>query len=610
MNRLAFTMLVASTFIAFSFSAVAEPRHGLAMHGETKYGPDFKHFDYVNPNAPKGGDVKLATTGSFDSFNGFIIKGEAAAGIGGIYDTLLVSSADEAFTEYGLLAETVETPQDRSWVQFVLRKEARWHDGKPITADDVIWTFNTLIEKGQPFYRFYYGSIERAEKIDERTVKFTFKPGENRELPLIMGQIAVLPKHYWQDRDFSKTTLKPPLGSGAYKIDSFEPGRFVKYKRVANYWGRNLPVNVGKDNFDTMRYDYYRDATVQVEAFKAGEFDYRSENASKSWATAYDFPALDKGLVIKEEIKHNRGSGMQGYIYNTRRVLFSDPKVRQALAYAFDFEWSNRNLFYSQYKRTRSYFDNSELTAKGLPGADELAILTPYRGRIPDEIFTAEYNPPRTKGDGRIRTNLKAGDALLKEAGWIIKDKKRVHSETGQVLVFEIMLVSPALERVTLPMIKNLERLGVKARVRTVDTAQYLRRLETFDFDVITFVFGQSLSPGNEQRGYWGGEAAGQNGSRNFIGIKDPVIDELIEKLIAAPDRKSLIAHTRALDRVLQWGHYVIPHWHLDYDRLVFWNKFQRPETTPLRGVQFSTWWVNTQSADKTEQAPKSLKAE
>jgi len=610
LNRLAFTMLVASTFIAFSFSAVAEPRHGLAMHGETKYGPDFKHFDYVNPNAPKGGDVKLATTGSFDSFNGFIIKGEAAAGIGGIYDTLLVSSADEAFTEYGLLAETVETPQDRSWVQFVLRKEARWHDGKPITADDVIWTFNTLIEKGQPFYRFYYGSIERAEKIDERTVKFTFKPGENRELPLIMGQIAVLPKHYWQDRDFSKTTLKPPLGSGAYKIDSFEPGRFVKYKRVANYWGRNLPVNVGKDNFDTMRYDYYRDATVQVEAFKAGEFDYRSENASKSWATAYDFPALDKGLVIKEEIKHNRGSGMQGYIYNTRRVLFSDPKVRQALAYAFDFEWSNRNLFYSQYKRTRSYFDNSELTAKGLPGADELAILTPYRGRIPDEIFTAEYNPPRTKGDGRIRTNLKAGDALLKEAGWIIKDKKRVHSETGQVLEFEIMLVSPTLERVTLPMIKNLERLGVKARVRTVDTAQYLRRLETFDFDVITFVFGQSLSPGNEQRGYWGGEAAGQNGSRNFIGIKDPVIDELVEKLIAAPDRKSLIAHTRALDRVLQWGHYVIPHWHLDYDRLVFWNKFQRPETTPLRGVQFSTWWVNTQSADKTEQAQKSLKAE
>lgn len=596
--------------MASTVYAKSEPMHALAMHGKPKYGPNFEHFDYVNANAPKGGDVKLATTGSFDSFNGFIIKGESAAGIGGIYDTLLVSSADEAFTEYGLLAETVETPEDRSWVQFVLRKEARWHDGKPITADDVIWTFNTLVEKGQPFYRFYYGSVDKVEKIDARTVKFSFKPGENRELPLIMGQISVLPKHYWEGRDFTKTTLEPPLGSGAYKIDSFEAGRFVKYKRVADYWGRNLPVNVGKDNFDTLRYDYYRDATVQVEAFKAGEFDFRAENASKSWATAYDFPALDKGLVIKEEIKHNRGAGMQGYVYNTRRALFSNPKVRQALAYAFDFEWSNRNLFYGQYKRTRSYFDNSELTAKGLPGKEELAILEPYRGRIPDEVFASEYNPPMTKGNGRIRANLKAGDALLKEAGWIIKNKKRINAETGAAMEFEIMLVSPALERVTLPMIKNLERLGVKARVRTVDTAQYLRRLETFDFDVITFVFGQSLSPGNEQRGYWGSEAAKQNGSRNFIGINDPVIDELIEKLIAAPDRESLITHTKVLDRVLQWGHYVIPHWHLDYDRLVFWNKFQRPEITPLRGTQFSTWWVNPESADKTEKAKKTLKAE
>ncbi|MBL6931421.1 MAG: ABC transporter substrate-binding protein [Rhodospirillales bacterium] len=589
---------------------MAQPSHGLAMHGQLKYGPDFKNFDYVNPHAHKGGDVKLATTGSFDSFNNFIIKGESAAGIGGIYDTLLVSSADEAFSEYGLLAESVETPEDRSWVQFVLRKEARWHDGKPVSADDVIWTFNTLVEKGQPFYRFYYGSVEKVEKIDERTVRFSFKAGENRELPLIMGQLIVLPRHYWQDRDFSRTTLEPPLGSGAYKIDSFEPGRFVKYSRVDDYWGRNLPVNVGKDNFDTLRYDYYRDATVQVEAFKAGEFDFRAENASKSWATAYNFPALDKGLVIKEEIKHNRGAGMQGYIYNTRRTIFADTKVRQALATAFDFEWSNRNLFYGQYKRTRSYFDNSELTATGLPGPHELAILEPYRGRIPDEVFTTEYNPPRTKGDGRIRDNLKTGDALLKQAGWIIKDKKRVHAETGEVMEFEIMLISPTLERVTLPMVKNLERLGVTARVRTVDTAQYLRRLETFDFDIITFVFGQSLSPGNEQRGYWGSEAADQNGSRNFIGIKDPVIDELIEKLIAAPNRESLINHTKALDRVLQWGHYVIPHWHLDYDRLVYWNKFQRPEKTPLAGAQFSTWWINPDSAEKTQKAKKSLEAD
>jgi microcin C transport system substrate-binding protein len=608
LNRIVTTFLYAAIMLAWAVPANAQPAHAVAMHGQPKYGSDFKHFDYVNASAPKGGDVKLATTGSFDSFNSFIIKGEAADGLSRIYDTLLTSSADEAFTTYGLLAESVETPEDRSWVQFVLRKQARWHDGKPVTADDVIWTFNTLVKKGQPFYRYYYGSVEKVEKIDGRTVKFSFKPGENRELPLIMGQLTVLPKHYWQDRDFSKTTLDAPVGSGAYKIDSFEAGRFVKYRRVDDYWGRELPVNVGRDNFDTIRYDYYRDATVQVEAFKAGEFDYRAENSSKNWATAYDFPAFTKGLVKKDEIKHNRGAGMQGYVFNTRRDLFTDARVRQSLAGAFDFQWSNRNLFYGQYKRTRSYFDNSELSAKGPPGKEELEILEPYRGRIPDQVFTKEYNPPKTKGDGRIRSNLKISDALLKEAGWIIKDKKRINAETGKALEFEILLISPALERVTLPFVKNLERLGVKARVRTVDTAQYLRRLETFDFDMITFVWGQSLSPGNEQRGFWGSEAARQNGSRNFIGINNPVIDELVEKLISAPDRESLVTRTRVLDRVLQWGHYVIPHWHLDYDRLVYWNKFRKPEVTPLQGTQFSTWWIDPESAGKTEKAKKSLK--
>ncbi len=600
--------LLGAVLLAWPMVASAQPGHGIAMHGELKYGPDFRHFDYVNPAAPKGGDVKLASTGSFDSFNGFIVKGESAAGIGGIYDSLLTSSADEAFSEYGLLAESVETPEDRSWVQFVLRKEARWHDGEPVTADDVIWTFNTLIEKGQPFYRYYYASVEKADKIGERTVRFTFKPGENRELPLIMGQLAVLPKHYWQGKDFSKTTLEPPLGSGAYKIESFEAGRFVKYSRVEDYWGRDLPVNVGRNNFDSIRYDYYRDATVQVEAFKAGEFDYRAENSSKNWATSYDFPAHEKGLVIKEEIKHDRASGMQGFIFNTRRGKFSDPRVRQALAYAFDFEWSNRNLFYGQYKRSRSYFDNSELAATGLPDADELAVLEPYRGRIPDAVFNAEYQPPKTKGDGRIRANLKQGDALLKEAGWVIRDGKRVHGETGEALEFEILLVSPLFERIALPFTKNLARLGVTAKVRTVDSAQYLRRLEVFDFDVITFVFGQSLSPGNEQRGYWNSDAASRDGSRNFIGVSDPVVDELVEKLIAAPDRKSLITRSKALDRVLQWGHYVIPHWHLDYDRLVYWNKFKRPSVTPLKGTQFDTWWINPDSAEKTEQAKQGLK--
>ncbi|HER26417.1 MAG TPA: ABC transporter substrate-binding protein [Rhodospirillales bacterium] len=592
----------------FAAPALAQPEHAIAMHGSPKYGPDFKNFDYVNPNAPKGGSVKLAATGSFDSFNGFIIKGEAAVGLGRLYDTLLTSSADEAFTAYGLLAGSVETPEDRSWVQFVLRPEARWHDGKPITADDVIWTFETLLKKGEPSYRYYYADVARVEKIDQRTVKFVFKNNRNRELPLIIGQMVVLPKHYWQGKDFARTTLEPPLGSGPYKIDGFEAGRFVSYSRVKDYWGSKVPVNVGQDNFDTIRYDYYRDATVQVEAFKAGEFDYRAENISKVWATAYEIPAVEKGLIKKIEVRHNRTSGMQGFVYNTRRELFKDPLVRQALATAFDFEWSNRTLFYGQYTRSRSYFDNSELATTGLPQGDELKILEAYRGRIPDQVFTTEYNPPKTKGDGRIRSNLRQGDKLLKQAGWVIKDNLRVRPATGQKMEFEILLVSPAFERITLPFVKNLERLGVRARVRTVDSAQYLRRLETFDYDMLVFAWGQSQSPGNEQLGYWGSAAARQNGSRNFAGVNDPVIDELIAGLIAAPDRQSLIARTRALDRVLQWGFYVIPHWYLSYDRLVFWNKFDRPKITASGGSQFSTWWINTDAARSTTEGLKTLK--
>ncbi len=605
--RLPTALLIAAAAL-FTSPALARPVHAIAMHGEPKYGPDFKHFDYVNPDAPKGGAVKLAAAGSFDSFNGFIIKGEAAVGLGGLYDTLLTASADEAFTAYGLLAETVETPEDRSWVKFVLRTEARWHDGKPITADDVIWTFETLLKKGEPSYRYYYADVDRVEKIDERTVRFVFKNNRNRELPLIIGQMAVLPKHYWQGKDFAKTTLEPPLGSGAYKIDGFEAGRYVRYKRVDDYWGRNLPVNVGRNNFDSIRYDYYRDTTVQVEAFKAGEFDFRNENQSKTWATAYNIPAVEQGLIKKIEVGHNRTAGMQGFVYNIRRDIFKDRRVRQALATAFDFEWSNRNLFYGQYTRTRSYFDNSELAATGLPGPDELKILEPFRGRIPNEVFTTEYNPPKTKGDGRIRPNLRLGDRLLKEAGWVIKDNVRVNQATGQALEFEILLVSPAFERIALPFVKNLERLGVKARVRTVDSAQYLRRLETFDFDMLTFSWGQSQSPGNEQLGYWGSAAAKQNGSRNLIGVSDPVIDKLIGGLIAAPDRKSLVTRTRALDRVLQWGFYVIPHWHLSYDRLVFWNKFERPVVTPTSGAQFDTWWINEDAARSTIEGLKSLR--
>ena len=594
-------MSLASVMASATAPAVAEEpawSHGLAMHGDLKYGPDFTHFDYVNPNAPKGGDIRLGAIGTFDSLNSFIVKGSGAAGTGLIYNALMANSADEAFTEYGVLAEAVRTPEDRSWVEFRLRENARWHDGQPVTPDDVIWTFETLLKEGRPFYRFYYGSVISAVKTGDRTVRFNFKPGENRELPLIMGQLTVLPKHYWETREFNKTTLEPPLGSGPYKIAKVDAGRSITLERVKDYWGADIPTQKGMNNFDTIHYDYYRDTTVALEAFKAGRFDYRSENASKLWATAYESPQVEAGKIIKEEIAHNRSAGMQGFVFNTRRDMFKDKNVRKALAYAFDFEWSNKALFYGQYNRTRSFFENSELAATGLPSAEELKILEPLRGRIPDEVFTTEYNPPSTEGKSGLRKNLRAASKLLTDAGWVIKGKQRVNAETGEPFEFEVLLRSPLFERIVLPFAQNLEKLGIEARVRTVDPSQYRRRLDTYDYDVIVGGAGQSLSPGNEQRAYWGSEAADQEGGRNTIGIKDPAIDELIETLIAAPDRQSLITATRALDRVLQWGHYVIPQWHIPYDRVAYWNIFDRPDITPDSGNQLMAWWVEPEKAE------------
>ncbi|MCH2171329.1 extracellular solute-binding protein [Myxococcota bacterium] len=581
-------------------SGSAGPGHGLAMHGDLKYGADFEYFDYVEPDAPKGGTLRRAAIGTFDSFNPFIIKGNAAAGLGilgagMLYDSLLVGSSDEPFSEYGLLAETVETPPDRSWVEFTLREQARWHDGKPVTVEDVIWTFETLLAKGTPFYRFYFGNVESVEKTGPRSVRFKFKPGENRELPLILGQLPVLPKHFWKDRDFGATSLEAPLGSGAYAIDTFEPGRFVRWKRRDDYWARDLPVNRGTKNFDVIQYDYYRDADVAIEALKGGEYDFRVENSSKKWATAYDTPDVKRGRLLKELVPNQRGQGTQGFAFNSRRDFFKDPRVRRALSYAFDFEWSNKTLFYGQYKRTRSYFENSELAATGLPSAAEVAILEPFRGRIPDEVFTEEFQPPSTDGSGNNRANLRKAVELLKEAGWSIRDGKMTHDETGEVLAFEFLLVSPAFERVVLPFKKNLDRIGVDVSVRTVDTAQYRRRIDAFDFDMIVQSVGQSDSPGNEQRDYWTSEAAGREGSRNVFGIQDPVIDELVEMVIAAPDRQQLVDRVRALDRVLQWGYYLVPNWHINADRLVYWNRFGRPEITPKQGIVFDAWWIDPQ---------------
>jgi len=578
--------------------------HGLSLFGELKYPPGFKNFEYVDPHAPKGGTMKFSAIGTYDTLNPFVVKGVAAAGIGQVFDTLTVASQDEPGAEYGLVAESIDLAQDQLSVLYTLRKEARFHDGSPMTPDDVVWTFNTLREKGHPMYRSYYGDVTEVAQEGERGVRFRFKSTENRELPQILGQMPVLSKAYWSGRDFAKTTLDPPLGSGPYKIESLDPGRSITYRRVADYWGGDLPVNKGRQNVDTIRYDYYRDGTIALEAFKAGQYDIRRENSSKSWATGYESPAMRAGLIKKEVIPNQLPSGMQGFGYNLRRPIFQDRRVRAALAYAFDFEWSNKNLFYDSYARTRSYFDNSELAATGTPQGEELKTLEKYRGKIPDEVFTKQYEPPKYDGSGNIRDGLRAALALLKEAGWGFKNEKLVNDTTGEPFAFEILLNDPQMERIVLPLAKNLERMGITARVRTVDVAQYEKRMETFDFDTAVVVFGQSLSPGNEQREFWGSQAADEPGSRNLLGIKSEVIDELIEELIRSSDRASLIAHTRALDRVLQYGYYVIPNFHLSAFWVAYWDKYRRPTVSPKYGIGLDTWWVDPK-AEQTIEAKK-----
>jgi microcin C transport system substrate-binding protein len=568
--------------------------HAFSMYGDLKYPAGFSHFQYVNPEAPKGGDVKLAAIGTFDTLNPFVLKGVPAAGIGGVFDTLTVSSDDEPFSQYGLIAETIEIPADRSWVAFTLRPQARFHDGSPITVEDVIWTFDVLKTKGRPFYRAYYAQVTKAEKVGERKVRFLFGPGDNRELPLIVGQLPVLSRAYWSQRDFERTTLEPPLGSGAYRVESLDPGRSVTYRRVKDYWAAKLPVNVGRENFDSIRYDYYRDSTVAIEALKSGEYDFRQENVAKNWATAYATPAVTRGLLKKEEIPNEVPTGMQGFVFNMRRPIFQDARVRRALGYAFDFEWSNKTLFYGAYTRTKSYFSNSELASSGMPSGEELKTLEPFRGKVPDEVFTRAYEPPATDGTGNIRDGVREALRLLGEAGWTVKGQKLVNGR-GEPMQFEILLNDSTWERIALPFAKNLERLGITARVRVVDAAQYEKRQDDYDFDVIVTVWAQSLSPGNEQREFWGSQTAGERGSRNLAGIKDPVVDRLIDLVIQAPDRPSLVARTRALDRVLLWGYYVIPHWHIRAFRVVYWDKFARPAVSPKYALGFDTWWVDAQ---------------
>ena len=596
--------LVAAT--AASAQSAPIRTHALSLLGEPALPANFTHFPWVNPDALKGGEVTLTALGSYDSFNQFILRGTAAVGLNNLYDSLLVESADEASTEYAHLAETIEIPADRMGVSFELRESARWHDGRPITAEDVAWTFNTLRTQGRPFYRAYWGDVSEVVVDSPRRVTFRFRTNENRELALILGQMWILPKHYWEGRDFARPSLDVPLGSGPYRIERFESGRSIAYRRVPDYWAVNLNTRRGTQNFDVMRYEYFRDVTVAFEAFKAGQIDFRTENIARNWATGYDFPAVRRGLVKRDEIRHQLPTGMQAFVMNLRRPLFQDARVREALTQVFDYEWLNANIFNGAYARTTSFFSNSELASSGLPTGRELEILTPFRAQLPESVFTTEHRLPTTDGSGNNRDGLRRALDLMRQAGWTIRDRRLVNAQ-GQRFEFEILLNGASFERVALPYVQWLQRLGVEARVRTVDPAQYQVRIDAFDYDMTVDVMGQSLSPGNEQRDYFTCAKAQENGSQNVAGICHPVIDALVELVITAPDREELIQRTRALDRVLLHSSFVIPQWHNRAFWIAFWDRFGRPERNPKYALGFDSWWIDPVRDRALQEAKRSL---
>jgi len=598
---------------AWSTPARAEEkvwRHGLSLFGELKYPAGFKQLDYVNAAAPKGGTVREIALGTYDSFNSVVagVKGTTAAAIDLTYDTLLTSALDEVSTEYGLLAEAVAYPDDFSFVIYRLRAEARWHDGKPINADDVIFSFNAF-KKHNPRYAAYYRHVVKVEKTADREITFTFDAPGNRELPQIVGQIAVLPRHWWEGtdnngnkRDVGATTLEPPLGSGAYRIKEFSPGRNIVYERVKDYWGKDLNVNIGRDNFDEIQFEYFRDTTVALEAFKADTVDWRTENSAKNWATAYDFPAVSEKRVILEEFPVNSVGIMQAFAFNVRRAKFQDPRVRLAFNYAFDFEEMNKQIFFGQYKRIASYFEGTELACSGLPAGRELEILETVRDQVPPEVFTKTYSNPVGGNPQAVRANLREAVRLLREAGYEVRNERLINSKTGEPYAVEFLADDPSFERVFLFYKPSLDRLGITVSVRTVDDAQYENRLRSWDFDIISHSWPESLSPGNEQRGFWGAQAADQPGSNNMIGIKNPSVDAMIDQVIFAKTRADLVAATHALDRVLLWNHYVVPQWTYGKVRSARWDRFGHPDPLPKYGLSgFPTiWWWDAGKAAKT----------
>jgi microcin C transport system substrate-binding protein len=593
---------------AHAQTAAGEPtwRHALSLFGDIKYPPDFRRFDYVNPDAPKGGVARMISLGTFDNFNIAVsgVKGSIAPAAALIYETLMTRSQDEVATEYGLLAEGAAHPDDFGWVTYRLRKEARWHDGKPVTPEDVIFSIEAL-KKNSPFYASYYRHVAKAERTGERDIKFTFDSPGNRELPTIVGELLVLPKHYWEgtdsqgrQRDIAATTLEPPLGSGPYRIKEFVASRSVKLERVKDYWGANLPVRIGENNFDEMRFEFFRDNTVALEAFKADQADWITENSAKQWATAYDFPAVTEKRVVKEEFPVNDSGRMQGFVLNLRRDQFKDARVRRAFNYAYDFEEMNKQLFYGQYKRIGSYFDGTELASTGLPEGQELEILETVRDKVPPEVFTTPYQNPVGGNPEAVRANLRESARLLKEAGFEVRDRKLVDA-TGKPVSVEILVQDPSSERIALFYKPSLERLGVNTSIRVVDDAQYQNRLRSFDFDMIIDLWGESLSPGNEQREFWGSQTADQPGSKNTIGIKNPAVDALIDKVIFAKDRANLVAATKALDRVLLWNFYVVPQFTYGFSRYARWDRFSHAEPLPKYGRSGlpSLWWFDAEKA-------------
>ncbi|HEY1361594.1 MAG TPA: extracellular solute-binding protein [Xanthobacteraceae bacterium] len=586
-------------------------RHGLSLFGDLKYAAEFPHFDYVNPQAPKGGTLRMMAYGTFDNFNPAIagLKGTAAAGLGLAFDSLMTEAQDEVSTAYGLLAEAAKHPPDFSWVVYRLRPQAHWHDGRPVTPEDVIFSFDVL-KKQSPMFVFYYRHVVKAEQTGEHEVTFSFDGPGNRELPAIVGQLTVMPKHWWEGtdasgsrRDIAATSLEPPLGCGGYRVKDFEPGRRVVYERVKDYWGKDLNVNIGRENFDEIRFEYFRDLGVALEAFKGDQLDWRSENSAKNWATAYDFPAVREKRVLLEEFPIRNQGIMQAYAFNARRDKFTDARLRRAFNLAFDFEEMNKQLFYGQYERISSYFDGTELASSGLPEGTEREILETVRDKVPPEVFTTPYRNPVNGSPEAVRANLREAVRLLKEAGYEVRDRRLVNVKSGERFTAELLVQDPSYERFIVFYKPALERLGIGITLRVVDDVQYQNRLRSWDFDIVIASWPESLSPGNEQREYWGSQAADRVGSRNLVGIKNPAVDALIERVIFARDRAELVAATKALDRVLLWNHYVVPQFSYHKDRTARWDRFGRPETLPKYGSMAgfpSLWWWDAAKAAKT----------